>query len=324
MAKVVREELIRRLANGQFISGQVLAKELGVSRTAISKHIKILTEMGLDIFSVQGKGYKLSSPIQLLNQAIICKQLKVLGLTNIVEVHSLIDSTNSYLMRRLPNNVCHGQVCVSEFQSMGRGRRGKQWISPFGSHLYLSMYWRLEQGLSAAMGISLVVGIAVSDVLKQDYGVDVQLKWPNDIYVNGLKLAGILVELEGQSIGPGNCVIGLGLNIAMPVESGKQIDQPWTDIEQQLGRKIDRNELASKLIANIGKRLEQHNQYGLAPMLDDWQRQDYFIDKSVLLITGEKQTRGICRGINGSGALLLEVDGKQQPIYGGEVSLRGV
>lgn len=322
MAKVVREELIKRLADGQFISGQVLATDTGVSRTAISKHIKVLTEMGLDIFSVQGKGYKLANPIQLLEQQVIVQKLRQQGATNIVEVHNLIDSTNSYLMRRLPNNVTHGQVCIAEYQSSGRGRRGKQWISPFGSHLYLSMYWHLEQGLSAAMGISIVIGLAVSDVLKSEYDLDVQLKWPNDIYVEGKKLAGILVELEGQSVGPGNCVIGLGLNLNMPQQSAVQIDQPWTDLQQAVNTPIDRNQLAANLITTISKRLEQHHKFGLAPMLNDWQRQDYFINQAVRLVTGEKETRGICRGINASGALLLEVDGKQKPIYGGEVSLR--
>ncbi|WNC68991.1 bifunctional biotin--[acetyl-CoA-carboxylase] ligase/biotin operon repressor BirA [Thalassotalea nanhaiensis] len=324
MAKVVREELIRQLADGQFISGQHLAEQLNVSRTAISKHVKVLTEMGLDIFSVQGKGYKLAQSITLLDSQKITNELTNLNRKNLIEVHSIIDSTNSYLMRRLPNNVTHGQTCVSEFQSAGRGRRGKEWISPFGSHLYLSMYWYLEQGMSAAMGISLVVGIAVSDVLQQEYELEVQLKWPNDIYVNGKKLAGILVELEGQSIGPGNCVIGLGLNINMPKQSADQIDQPWTDLSTELNHDVDRNMLSAQLIAKISERLEQHHQFGLAPMLDDWQRQDFFYNKQVKLLTGNKETRGICKGINSSGALLLEVNGKQQPIYGGEVSLRGV
>lgn len=324
MAKVVREQLIRRLADGHFISGQILANELGVSRTAISKHIKVLGEMGLDIFSVQGKGYKLSHPLQLLNQAEIQIYLAHLGLDNFTEVHSLIDSTNSYLMRRLPNNVAHGQVCLSEYQSAGKGRRGKEWISPFGSHLYMSMYWKLDQGMSAAMGVSLVIGLAVSDTLRNDYQLDVQLKWPNDIYLNGRKLAGILVELDGQSSGSANCVIGLGLNIDMPEQIADKIDQPWIDLQQALGYPVDRNKLAAQLIAKISQRLVQHNRYGLAPMLHDWQRQDYFMNKPVKLLTGSRETRGICRGINTSGALLLEIDGKQQPIYGGEVSLRGV
>ncbi|WP_068544304.1 bifunctional biotin--[acetyl-CoA-carboxylase] ligase/biotin operon repressor BirA [Thalassotalea crassostreae] len=323
MAKVVREELIRRLSEGKFVSGQLLAEQLDVSRTAISKHIKALGEMGLDIFSVQGKGYKLASPIHLLNQQQMQDNLRELDCNNMVEVHSIIDSTNSYLMRRLPNNVVHGQACVSEFQSAGRGRRGKQWVSPFSSHLYLSMYWRLEQGIAAAMGVSVVVGLAVSDVLQRHYNLDVELKWPNDIYVEGKKLAGILVELEGQSIGPGNCVIGLGLNINMPQMMAEQIDQPWTDLNRELARQVDRNLLAAQLIASISARLEQHLQFGLAPMILEWQRQDYFYNKPVKLIAGSNETRGICKGINASGALLLEVDGKVQPVYGGEVSLRG-
>lgn len=323
MAKVVREELIKQLADGKFISGQHLAEQLGVSRAAISKHIKVLTQMGLDIFSVQGKGYKLATPIQLLNQQRIAEQLAKFERHNIVEVHSIIDSTNSYLMRRLPNNVIQGQTCIAEFQSAGRGRRGKEWVSPFASHLYLSMYWQLEQGLSAAMGLSLVVGIAVTDVL-QNIGIEAQLKWPNDIYVDGVKLAGILVELEGQSTGPGNCVIGLGLNINMPSQSAVKIDQPWTDLTQVLNRQVDRNELTALLIKAICVRLEQHQVYGLAPMLLEWQKRDFFFDKSVRIVRGEKETRGICKGINSSGALLLEIDGKIQPIFGGEVSLRGV
>ncbi|NMP15990.1 bifunctional biotin--[acetyl-CoA-carboxylase] ligase/biotin operon repressor BirA [Thalassotalea sp. Y01] len=322
MAKVVREELIRQLASGQFVSGQFLAEHLGVSRAAISKHVKALGEMGLDIFSVQGKGYKLAHPMQLLEQQQISQHLQTLGAQNNVEVHTIIDSTNSYLMRRLPNQVTHGQVCISEYQSAGRGRRGKQWQSPLGSHLYMSMYWYLEQGMAAAMGISIVVGIAVADVLKGIYGLPVQLKWPNDIYVDGAKLAGILVELEGQSIGPGHCVIGLGLNVQMPDNSAAEIDQSWTDLSRELTDNIDRNLLTAQLIAQISKRLKQHHQFGLAPMLDDWQKQDYFYNKNVLLLAGDKTTRGICKGINQSGALLLEIDGKLQPVYGGEVSLR--
>ena len=323
MAKVVREQLIRRLVDGGFISGQILAQELNVSRTAISKHIKALNEMGLDIFSVQGKGYKLAQPIKLLEQKAIEQYLLSLDCTNMVEVHSIIDSTNSYLMRRLPNNLTNGQVCVSEYQSAGRGRRGKQWVSPFASHLYLSMYWHLEQGMSAAMGLSLVVGLAVADVLAKEYDLQVQLKWPNDVYINGKKLAGILVELEGQATGPGNCVIGLGLNVHMPNDSANLIDQAWTDLHQELGTNIDRNLLAAQFIQAINAKLEQHKTFGLAPMLDDWKRQDYFYNKPVQLSNGERVTRGICKGINNSGALLLEIDGKQQPVYGGEVSLRG-
>ncbi|QBG35999.1 bifunctional biotin--[acetyl-CoA-carboxylase] ligase/biotin operon repressor BirA [Litorilituus sediminis] len=321
MTKAIKEHLIQALAQGRFISGQTLAEELEVSRSAIAKHIKALIDMGLDIYSVTGKGYKLSEPITLLNKDKICAQLDSKALP-VVEVHSLIDSTNDYLMRRLPNQLIQGQVCLAEFQSAGRGRRGRQWISPFGSQLYLSMYWYLEQGLSAAMGLSLVTALAVSDAIKSYCDVQVQLKWPNDVYLDGVKLAGILIDLEGQPLEPSHSVIGLGLNINMPDLAAQHIDQRWTDLQKHSEKKIDRNDICAAIINALWQRLEQHKLHGLSPMLDDWHKQDLYLNKQVKLLTGERTTLGICRGINNQGALLLEVNGQVQPIYGGEVSLR--
>lgn len=323
MAKTVREHLIEALADAEFVSGQELGEQLGISRTAISKHIKALTEMGLDIYSVTGKGYKLSQPINLLNESEIINGLPQNDLIPEVEVHSLIDSTNNYLLRRLPNQLSQGQVCLAEFQSAGRGRRGRQWISPFGSQIYLSIYWYLEQGLSAAMGLNLVTALAVSDAIYSVTNIQVQLKWPNDIYLNGVKLAGILIDLEGQALEPCHSIIGVGLNLDMPEQAAEQIDQKWTDLQSQSKSKIDRNKLSAQLIHHLLKRLHQHQNEGLLGMLDEWHTQDFYLNKRVKLLTGERITKGICRGVNNQGALMLEVDGQVKPIYGGEVSLRG-
>lgn len=324
MAKSVKEQLIKQLALGQFISGQAIGEELGISRAAVSKHIRGLQEMGLDVFCVTGKGYRFSQPLRLLDKMVITHQLKNNSFNIPVEVHSVIDSTNSYLLRRVPHQVKQGQVCVAEYQNSGRGRRGRQWISPFGSHIYMSMYWCLEQGISAAMGLSVVAALAVSDAIKQLYSVDVELKWPNDIYAKGKKLAGILIELEGQALESSHCVIGIGLNINMPAKAAEDIDQPWTDLQSVVSDEIDRNQLVSTLINCLLIRLNQHKESGIITMLDDWFKQDLYLNKPVRLITGEKETLGICRGINNQGALLLEVDGQIKPIYGGEVSLRGL
>ena len=254
MAKVAREQIIKVLAGGNFVSGQELGEQLGISRTAISKHIKALGELGLDIFSVTGKGYKLANPIQLIDQERISQQLSVAGITSKVEVHHLIDSTNSYLMRKLSTGLENGLTCIAECQSAGRGRRGRVWQSPFGSHIYLSMYWSLSQGMAGAMGLSLVVGLAIADTLKKLYNVAPQLKWPNDIYVNDKKLAGILVELEGQAIGSCDCVIGIGINVDMPIQAADQIDQPWTDLKTIVNKPVDRNKLIASLIESLHKR----------------------------------------------------------------------
>lgn len=323
MVKAVREHLIKSLANGDFVSGQDIGDELDISRTAISKHIKALIDMGLDIYSVTGKGYKLAQSLDLLSVDKINQQLSSLSQPCEVEVHSLIDSTNSYLMRRLPNQVSQGQVCLAEYQSAGRGRRGRQWISPFGSQIYLSMYWYLEQGLSAAMGLSLVTALAVSDAIYTTTNIQVQLKWPNDVYLDGVKLAGILIDLEGQALEPSHSVIGIGLNLAMPPQAAQQIDQKWTDLQSHCQSKIDRNALSSQLISALLKRLQQYQQSGLAVMLNEWHARDLYLNKRVKLLTGENITKGICRGVNNQGALMLEVDGQVKPVYGGEVSLRG-
>ncbi|XPF96449.1 bifunctional biotin--[acetyl-CoA-carboxylase] ligase/biotin operon repressor BirA [Colwellia sp. RE-S-Sl-9] len=323
MAKAIKELLINKLAAGEFISGQALGEEIGVSRTAISKQINNLSEMGLDIFRVTGKGYKLVTPIELLDKEFILQQLIANNIHCIVETHNIIDSTNDYLMRRIPNHVQSGQVCIAEYQSAGRGRRGRQWISPFGSHIYMSMYWLLPQGMTAAMGLNTIVALAISDAIASLYQINVQLKWPNDIYINGLKLAGILIDLEGTPNEPCHAVIGIGLNLNMPDKSGEKVDQPWTDLQQHTSKIINRNELAATIIQYLTFRLEQHKDSGLEQVVNEWNQQDYFYDQPVTLITGNNQTHGICKGINEQGALLLSVDNNIKVIYGGEVSLRG-
>lgn len=324
MFRTVRDHIINALSSDNFISGQTLGQELDISRAAISKHIKALMEMGVDIYSVTGKGYKLSQPLNLLCQRKIVKALPKGAEMLDIEVHSLIDSTNSYLLRRLPNQLSQGQVCLAEFQSAGRGRRGRQWISPFGSQIYLSMYWYLEQGLSAAMGLSLVAALAVSDAIYESTNIKVQLKWPNDIYLDGVKLAGILIDLEGQALEPSHSVIGIGLNLNMPAKSAVKIDQKWTDLQSHFKTVIDRNDLSAKLIHHLLKRLQQYQNEGLSTMLNEWHAQDFYLDKQVMLMTGERVTQGICRGVNNQGALMLEINGQIKPIYGGEVSLRGI
>jgi len=324
MANSVKEQLIKQLALGEFVSGQLIGEQLGISRAAISKHVRGLNEMGLDIFRVTGKGYRLAKPLVLLDKAEIIRQISPGSVVPIVDVHGIIDSTNSYLQRRIPHQVKQGQVCVAEYQDAGRGRRGRQWVSPFGSHIYMSMYWCLEQGISAAMGLSVVTALAVSDAIKKRYQVDVELKWPNDIYVGGKKLAGILIDLEGQALEASHSVIGIGVNIKMPEQAATNIDQPWTDLQSNTDIKINRNQLLASIISCLQKRLNQHKESGIVTMLDDWFKHDVYLNKPVKLITGEKETLGICRGINNHGALLLEVDGQVKPIYGGEVSLRGL
>ena len=193
-----------------------------------------MQQYGLDLYKIKGKGYRLAQPVQLLDAALIKQQQQQQAP---VWVQSVTDSTNSQLMQKLKDGVVpeKGAVLVAEAQTAGRGRRGKQWFSPFGCNLYFSMYWQLEQGIQAAMGLSLVVGLAVAKVLQQQWQLPVRLKWPNDLYIEHKKLGGILVELAGQTHAQCDVVIGLGLNIRMPDHTDKAVDQPWADLTSALG-----------------------------------------------------------------------------------------
>jgi BirA family biotin operon repressor/biotin-[acetyl-CoA-carboxylase] ligase len=308
--------LIGILADGEFHSGEQLGERLGMSRAAINKHIQTLRDWGVDVFTVPGKGYSLPEPIQLLDEEVICRQLN----QGKVTVLPVIDSTNQYLLDRI-SSLNSGDCCVAEYQQAGRGRRGRKWFSPFGANLYLSMFWRLEQGPAAAIGLSLVIGIVMAEVL-HDLGADkVRVKWPNDLYLNDRKLAGILVELTGKTGDAAQIVIGAGLNMVMRQVQADIVNQGWITL-QEAGITIDRNTLAVRLIKELRDALTLFEQDGLAPFLSRWEKLDNFIHRPVKLIIGDKEIFGISRGIDAQGALLLEQDGVLKPWVGGEISLR--
>ena len=314
---------------GKFVSGQYLGDELNISRAAVAKHIQSLQDMGLDIFKVTGKGYRLSNELNLLNHKNISEHyLKITGQETKLEVHPVIDSTNSELMRRVQKgeSLESGTTVVAQMQTAGRGRRGRTWQSPFGSNLYYSYYWLLDDGLQAAMGLSIVVGLAVYDTLKKLYDIDVQLKWPNDILVNNKKLAGVLAELDGQPQGPCKLVIGIGLNIKMPQNYSELIDQPWTDLSllNNSNDPIDKNKLVAQLTHNLEIRLEEYRQTGLAVMYKEWNQLHAFQDQLVSLATGKRNWQGICEGIDAQGGIQIRQDGDVKGYFGGEISLRKV
>ncbi|ATC84905.1 MULTISPECIES: bifunctional biotin--[acetyl-CoA-carboxylase] ligase/biotin operon repressor BirA [Pseudoalteromonas] len=316
--------ILNALNQGGFVSGQALGEKLGISRAAVSKHIKTLQEMGLDIFKVTGKGYCLNSQVGLLNKTQIDQHYKALGAnTADVEVHPIIDSTNSELMRRIQAKTAleSGTVIVAEMQQAGRGRRGRVWQSPFGANLYYSYFWRLDDGLQAAMGVSIAVGLAVYDAIKALYQIDVELKWPNDIYINKQKLAGVLVELDGQPQGPCQLVIGIGINLQMPESFSQHIDQAWTDLNQHT-QKLDKNQLVASLTYHLEQRLVQYRQTGLQDMYEQWNSLNAFAGDYVELNTGHRSWRGICEGIDPQGGIRIRQDGEVKSYYGGEVSLR--
>ena len=180
---------------------------------------------------------------------------------------------------------------------------------------------RLEQGPAAAMGLSLVIGIVIAETLQQLGAQDVRVKWPNDLYLQDRKLAGILVELTGKTGDAAQIVMGAGINLAMRGAEAAQINQGWINL-QEAGIAIDRNDLAARLINSLREALPLFERDGLAPFTERWKALDNFFNRPVKLLIGEREIHGIARGIDKQGGLLLEQDGEVKSWVGGEISLR--
>ena len=321
-------ELLEILADGKFHSGQKLGSQLQVSRASIWQTIKKFSELGLEIHSVRGKGYRLTSPLDLLKQESIVSSLghEASSFIEELEVLHTTESTNSYVLERIqncPDYVKRGKynAVLAEYQTAGKGRRGRTWVSPFGKNIYLSLACQMELENSGIDGISLVSGLAVGRALKSLGTEEVGIKWPNDIVLNNKKLAGILLELQGDVTGVCNLVVGVGINVQCTEEEMCSVNQPWTDLSAA-GEAADRNQLAGSLIGHLIAALEEFQQKGFTPFMEEWNLHDITLGQAVVISSSSRQWQGIAKGINNQGALLLDTGNGMESFSGGEVSLR--
>ena len=320
-----QKQILMLLADGEFHSGTELAEMLGVSRSAICKQLKGWAELGLQYVAVSGKGYRLDKPLELLAHDAINAQLfePHKTLVSMLEIHDTLNSTNSYLVERSHNNAPSGLVCFAEHQTAGKGRRGRHWVSPYGSNIYLSILWRFQQGgMAAAAGLSLAIGVAVIRALKQHHIHEVGLKWPNDIYSQGKKLGGILIEISGEADGPCAAVIGLGLNLFLPETQAQPITQAWTDLTKITGANpAIRNQLAGSVLNHILAVVNGFETVGIQAYLDEWRSYDCLQGLPATLFVGSQQVTGLVDGIDDNGLLLIKrPDGRIQAFASGEVS----
>lgn len=307
-------KLIHILSDGGVYSGEELAKEFNVSRMAINKYIANLRLWGIDIQSARGKGYSLSSKLELLDEQSIRALSRAAD--HSFEIIPIIDSTNQHLLNQIPN-LQKGHVCVAEYQTKGRGRRGRQWYSPFGSNLYYSMYWKFDEGVAATIGLSIAVGVTVAEQLRKLSQQDIKLKWPNDLYLNDKKMAGILVELTSKSGDDAHVVIGIGINLKMPQFQSDVITQPWENLMFE-----DKNQLVASLTDALKENISHFEQKGLTDFIPTWNALDNFTGRKVKLLMGDQAIEGTARGIDEQGALLFEQNNKIHAYMGGEISLR--
>jgi BirA family biotin operon repressor/biotin-[acetyl-CoA-carboxylase] ligase len=314
--------LLARLADGRWHGGPALSEALGVSRAAVWKQVEVLREAGLEIRSDAGRGYRLDRPIELLSAERIRAALPD-GIT--VEVLERSGSTNAELGGAA---FAHRRAVLAEWQQAGRGRRGRRWIAPPGGGIALSYGFRFEVGLPRLGPLSLVAGLACASALQRIGAADPGLKWPNDLVVDGAKLGGLLVELQGSVDGPCNVVIGVGINAWLPDALRSAIDQPTTDLAELGADPRQRNPVAAALIEALDRACARFQRDGFAPFAEAWAERDVLFGRAVDVHDADGSIRqGIADGVSERGGLWLRTDDPRrgearEELVAGEVSLR--
>jgi BirA family biotin operon repressor/biotin-[acetyl-CoA-carboxylase] ligase len=323
--KPLAYHLLRLLAGGDFHSGTALAQAAGVSRASVWNAVQEIEAAGVDVFSVRGRGYRLAQPLAMLDAARVAQALGEAAPFTL-EIVDEIDSTNTLLLERVraaaPVAVTHASVIAAEWQRAGRGRMNRPWHAQVGGALTFSLLWRFSQGAATLAGLSLAVGLAVVRALEAIGVHDAGLKWPNDVLWRGRKIAGILIEMHGDALGPSAVVIGVGINVRLSAAVNTRIDQAAADLESIVGHTVDRNRLLAELLGEFNRVLLQFERAGFQSFRDDWQRRHVHQGCNVqLTLHGGARETGVARGVGADGSLLLETARGVRPFHSGDVSL---
>ena len=314
---------LRRLADGRFHSGEDVARELGRSRATLSEALKRVPDLGVEIFSVRGKGYRLAEPIEFLDAPGIGRRLRDCGIH--LEVVDEIESTSTRLLEMATAGAPSGTCLAAEWQSAGRGRRGRSWVSSLGGSLTFSLLWRFERGAGHLAGLSLAVGVAVARALAASGVERVQVKWPNDLVADFRKLAGILVETSGEMQGPSVAVIGVGVNYRLAARVLDQIDQPVTDVAHCASPVPSRSDLLGELLVQLAAVLGQFEVHGFAAVRDAWRALHAYQGRRVRVIPPrDAPFDAEVTDVAPDGALVVSLaDGRSVALSSAEISLRG-
>lgn len=300
-------QLLNMLADGEFHSGEVLADQLGVSRASIFNALANVAEYGVVLQRIRGRGYRLARPWQQLETGEVLRYLANIAGQFDIEILAQATSSNTVLLQRAALGALGGSVLAVELQTAGRGRMGRTWHSGLGNTLTFSLLWRFDCGLNALTGLSLAVGVAIVRALDKLGAQAVQLKWPNDILTPQGKLAGVLIEAQGDVLGPSSVVIGIGLNYNLPNSALTQIDQPVSALDEVCTVLPTRNQLLAALLRELSCVLHEFTQDGFAALRIEWERHHAHQNKLIQLRMADGLiVSGIARGVSEHGELCLE------------------
>ena len=279
--------------------------------------------MGLTIHAVRGRGYRVPLPVEWLDETVVASRLGKVSHAYTVHILDSVDSTNNALMAAAVGGAADGTVFCAEHQQAGKGRRGRRWHAVLGGSLTFSVLWRFDKGLQALAGLSLAVGMAVARAINRHSRHSAKLKWPNDVLVDYRKLAGILVEVQGDMDGEAFAVVGVGLNVRLSDTQRDAVDQAVVDLAE-MGVTVSRNQLLADCLQELRQTLNTFRQHGFSALRDDWMALDAYADKSVaLLLPDARGVYGVAAGVDETGAFLLRDQHARLNAYsGGEISLR--
>jgi BirA family biotin operon repressor/biotin-[acetyl-CoA-carboxylase] ligase len=317
------------LADGQFHSGEDLAAALGVSRSAIWKAVKSLRDLGATLHAVRNRGYRLARSSEPLGADKILEAVAsdVRERVRNVAVVWSVSSTNTVLLSRPnpPNGCC--EVMLAEYQTAGRGRRGRVWLAPPGGSICLSLSWTFRDVPADLGSLGLVIGVCELRALRELGLAEAKLKWPNDVLVADRKLGGVLIELRAESAGPACVVIGIGLNVALGAALLERIADTGivpTDLATAGLEQPSRNLVVGRVVASCIRGLLEFEREGLRPFIEEWRDADALRGRMVeVRDAGGDIARGLARGVDLHGALLVEtVDEGLKRFISGDVSVR--
>lgn len=318
MSAKLAGQILRCLGDGRFHAAAEIAKVLSVSRSAVLQALGERSPVRLPVFRVRGRGYRIAHGFDVLSAESIKAALAGSALAPHIEVVCELESTNAYLKDQAAAGAPHCSSVFAEFQTRGRGRRGRSWEMGWGAGLAFSLLWRFEQGVAALSGLSLAVGVALARGLENFGTPGIELKWPNDLLYADGKLAGILIELSGDAEGPCAAVIGVGINIHRP----DNVDQRTAGLLETGVESVDRNALAATLLLALESTLNAFSRDGFAPLRDEWIARHAYPDGVIEIVAGTHVTHGRFEGLSDEGALLLRTAGGLQRFVIGDVSLR--